>query len=57
MDFLSGMRAGLPAGLYHGLASYRHEVFVEMLGWSDLATPERLERDQFDRKRPARTVC
>ncbi|SDG95259.1 acyl-homoserine-lactone synthase [Propionivibrio dicarboxylicus] len=50
MDILSGMRAGLPAGLYRGLASYRHEVFVEMLGWSDLATPDRLERDQFDRE-------
>lgn len=50
MDILSGMRAGLPAGLYRGLASYRHEVFVEMLGWSDLATPERLEQDQFDRE-------
>lgn len=49
MDILSGIRDGLPAGVYRGLASYRHEVFVEMLGWSDLATPERLERDQFDR--------
>lgn len=50
MDILSGMRAGLPADVFRGLASYRHEVFVEMLGWSDLATPERLERDQFDRE-------
>jgi len=48
MDILSGIRAGLPKSLYTDLVAYRHQVFVEMLGW-ELDTPNGYERDQFDR--------
>lgn len=48
MDIVSGIRAGLPNGLYADLGVYRHRVFVEMLGW-ELDTPNGYECDQFDR--------
>jgi acyl homoserine lactone synthase len=48
MQVVSGTAMGLPAGLYPQVASYRHEVFVRRLGWQ-LATPEGIELDQFDR--------
>lgn len=48
MDILSGSRASLPKGLYTDLAAYRHQVFVEMLGW-ELDTFIGYEKDQFDR--------
>lgn len=48
MQVVSGTAAGLPPGLYPQVASYRHEVFVRRLGWQ-LATPEGIELDQFDR--------
>jgi N-acyl-L-homoserine lactone synthetase len=35
-------------GAYQRVASYRHKVFVENLGW-DLNSPDGLEQDQFDR--------
>lgn len=34
--------------LMHQVHRLRHQVFVEELGWSDLASPDGLERDQFD---------
>jgi N-acyl-L-homoserine lactone synthetase len=48
MNIVSGLQAGLPQGLYAELCVYRHEVFVELLGW-ELDTPAGLEQDQFDR--------
>lgn len=38
----------LPSQLYGKLASYRHKVFVERLGWQ-LRAEDGLEFDQFDR--------
>ena len=35
-------------GTYQEVASYRHKVFVENLGW-DLHSPDGQEQDQFDR--------
>ncbi len=35
----------------------RHEVFVEELGWSDLASADGLERDQFDRPDAVHHIC
>lgn len=49
MNIVSGSQADLPHGLYADLGAYRHEVFVELLGW-DLDTPEGIEQDQFDRQ-------
>lgn len=48
MDICSGNRVSLPAGVFGDLGVYRHEVFVELLGW-DLQTPDGCESDQFDR--------
>lgn len=49
MQITHGEKTRLPPGLYDELSSYRHEVFVEHLGW-DLDTPEGIEQDQFDRQ-------
>lgn len=49
MQVAYGNKASLPQGLYDDLSGYRHEVFVELLGW-DLDTPEGIEQDQFDRQ-------
>ena len=35
----------------------RHKVFVEELGWSDLARADGLERDQFDRADAIHQIC
>lgn len=48
MNIVAGNRKTLPHGLYAELGAYRHEVFVELLGWN-LDTPDGLEQDQFDR--------
>lgn len=47
MNIISGT-AGSLMGAYQQVASYRHKVFVENLGW-DLHSPDGLEQDQFDR--------
>jgi len=47
MNIISGT-AGSLMGAYQQVASYRHKVFVENLGW-DLHSPGGLEQDQFDR--------
>lgn len=49
MNIVSGGQTDLPHGLYADLSTYRHEVFVELLGW-DLDTPKGIEQDQFDRQ-------
>jgi acyl homoserine lactone synthase len=41
---------GLPEDLDAALAHYRHQIFVEQLGWSLPCADERLERDQYDRE-------
>lgn len=48
MRFIAGRSADLPPQLMRGVASYRHSVFVQKLGWQ-LACEENLEYDQFDR--------
>jgi N-acyl-L-homoserine lactone synthetase len=49
VDFIAGTPGGLTPDLMVGLARFRYQVFVEMLGWQ-LQTPgDGLELDQFDR--------
>lgn len=48
MMVVTGTGSQLPPGLELSLATYRHRVFVEALGWQ-LPAKGRLERDQFDR--------
>lgn len=49
MDFIAGTSGGLTPDLMIGLARFRYQVFVEMLGWQ-LQTPgDGLELDEFDR--------
>ncbi|GGB08949.1 acyl-homoserine-lactone synthase [Agarivorans gilvus] len=47
MDFIDGVAEQLSATTFQHLNHYRHQVFVEMLGW-ELDTPEGIEQDQFD---------
>lgn len=49
MNIVSGGKTDLPHGLYADLGIYRHEIFVELLGW-ELNTPKGIEQDQFDRQ-------
>ena len=48
MEMVSGTSALLPRGVYSEVSRYRHQVFVERLGW-DLRVENGEERDQFDR--------
>jgi acyl homoserine lactone synthase len=48
MNILIGTSAELNAGLESELATYRHRVFVEQLGWELPQAEPGLERDQFD---------
>lgn len=48
MQVISGSAETLPNNLYARVASYRHQVFVEKLGWP-LHTENGMESDQFDR--------
>jgi N-acyl-L-homoserine lactone synthetase len=48
MQVITGPAEVLPNNLYAEVASYRHQVFVEQLGWA-LHTENRMESDQFDR--------
>lgn len=48
MQVISGAAETLPNNLYGRVAEYRHEVFVERLGWQ-LHTENGMESDQFDR--------
>ncbi|MDX5935763.1 acyl-homoserine-lactone synthase [Acidithiobacillus thiooxidans] len=47
MQILSGTSESLPKYLMSEVAEYRHQVFVERLGWS-LQTENNMEIDQFD---------
>ncbi|MBU2804863.1 GNAT family N-acetyltransferase [Acidithiobacillus ferridurans] len=48
MQVITGQAEVLPNNLYAKVASYRHQVFVEQLGWA-LHTQNGMESDQFDR--------
>ena len=48
MQFITGQFGRMPGRLTGELASYRHKVFVERLGWQ-LEVDGELELDQFDR--------
>jgi acyl homoserine lactone synthase len=48
MRMQSGMKQTLPHPLYQQLGVYRHDVFIERLGWT-LKVRDGLELDQFDR--------
>ncbi|WP_432454052.1 MULTISPECIES: acyl-homoserine-lactone synthase [unclassified Agarivorans] len=48
MNYVNGLAEQLPATTMNHLNHYRHQVFVEMLGW-ELNTPKGIEQDQFDR--------
>ena len=47
MQVISGPAEILPNNLYAKVAGYRHQVFVEQLGWA-LHTENGMESDQFD---------
>ncbi len=49
MEFIAGTVDTFSAGVLFDMARYRHQVFVEKLGWK-LHTRGRLELDEFDRK-------
>jgi len=48
MRVISGAPSGLPDGFFGRVAHYRHQVFVEQLGWQ-LSAQDGVESDQFDR--------
>lgn len=48
MEVFCGTQAELMPDYYAKLLSYRHQVFIERLGW-ELDSIDGLERDQFDR--------
>ncbi len=48
MKVISGVSGGLSEDLFDKVSSYRHKVFIEMLGW-ELQTKNGVELDQFDR--------
>lgn len=48
MQVLSGIQGRLPCDVYSKVARYRHQIFVERLGWQ-LHTRDGTELDQFDR--------
>ena len=49
MQVITGPAEVLPNNLYAKVAGYRHQVFVEQLGWA-LHTENGMESDQFDRQ-------
>lgn len=49
MKIIAGTADTLPAGLLFDIARYRHQIFVERLGW-ELEPTGQLELDQFDRR-------
>ncbi|MBD9667169.1 GNAT family N-acetyltransferase [Variovorax sp. VRV01] len=49
MEIIAGTIDSFSADVLFDMARYRHEVFVEKLGWK-LHTRGRLELDEFDRK-------
>lgn len=54
---LSGQDAAHYPELMEQVYRLRHQVFVEELSWNDLASPDGLERDQFDRPDAVHQIC
>ncbi len=54
---VSGRDAERYPALMEQVHQLRHQVFVEELGWSDLASADGLERDQFDRPDAVHHIC
>lgn len=54
---LSGNDAVRYPALMEQVYRLRHQVFVEELGWSDIAKADGLERDQFDRPDAVHQIC
>lgn len=54
---LSGADAIDHPDLMEQVHRLRHNVFVDELGWSDLASDDGLERDQFDRPDAIHHIC
>lgn len=48
MEIIGGTAQSLPREVFEGIARYRHQVFVQPLGWA-LPSQVGLELDQFDR--------
>jgi N-acyl-L-homoserine lactone synthetase len=48
VHFVSGTLGDLPEELFRRVSHYRHQVFIERLGW-DLPTNGNSEQDQFDK--------
>jgi N-acyl-L-homoserine lactone synthetase len=49
VDFIAGTSGGLTPDLMIGLARFRYQVFIEMLGWQLQTADGDQELDQFDR--------
>lgn len=49
MNIFTGTVSTLPAGMFFAMARFRHEVFVNQLGWP-LHSHAGMELDQFDRR-------
>jgi N-acyl-L-homoserine lactone synthetase len=49
VEFITGTSGGLSPDLMMGLARFRHQVFIDMLGWQLETRGDGLELDQFDR--------
>ena len=45
------------SALMESVIRFRHAIFVEEKGWSDLQRPDRLERDPFDDEHAVHHVC
>jgi acyl-homoserine lactone synthase len=54
---VSGQDAARYPALMEEVYRLRHRVFVEELGWSDLASADRLEQDQFDGPDAVHHIC
>jgi acyl homoserine lactone synthase len=49
VEYITGTSRGLSPDLMLGLARFRHQVFIELLGWQLETRDDDLELDQFDR--------
>lgn len=45
---IPGYQVGLFPDIFDAVFALRHQVFVEQMGWTELASNDRRERDQFD---------
>ena len=54
---LSGSEISRQAALMERVYKFRHSVFVEEKGWTDLSHPDGLEHDQFDDAHAVHQIC